>query len=216
LLLAAACLLMPTRISAAAEDSFKDLQIDIPVSMKGWSGGRPQGGPIITFHVKGLSYMTSIDGKISSNLTWNLEPPITRTEAQSDPFKLVRYMAYLMKTGDHAALMNIVDPATSAKTLAFLNRLDVIKQDNANYGAFTRGGILWGFEEKNSAIAVFYYLEGPSNRTLAMERVKKVNDLYLMEPEAPKPDDDREINFFTAMYDTFNGLSKDITVTAKP
>lgn len=197
---------------SATEDTFKDIQITLPTNMKGWSGKRPAGGPTITYHVKGFSFMSSTAGAISSSYTWSFSSPPTLAEARSDPFKLVQYELYLIKTRAHAEQMKLVDPATAANTLAILNRADLVKQTEDNFADKTGGGMLLAYEDQET-ILIYYYVEGGPKKLPFMERVKRDHGFYVLEPTDPAPDDNRPINFFTAFYDTFTGVSNDIQVT---
>lgn len=199
-------------VFGAIPDSFKDIGIVLPTKMKGWSGKRPDGSSI-TYHVSGISYMASTDGSISSKYTWNLMSPPTLTEAQSNPFKMVQYVACLLKKGDHAGMMKLVDSTTDPKTIAILNRPDLVRAELDAYTDKTEGGMFVGFQQDDSTVIIYYYLQSTSDKLLQMDRLKKLNGLYVLEPSDSNPKDNRPINIFTALYDTLKGISKDIQIT---
>ena len=196
-------------------DDFKDIQITLSTKMKGWSGKRPDGSSI-TYDVNGVSYMTA-DGT-SSSRTWNISEPVMLAEARLDLFKMVEYEVYLSKKGEHAEVIKLLDPGTDPKTVAELNRPDVIKGSEEQYKDKTIGGILFAFQQDTAGdILVCYYLQGPSGKILQMDSVKKLNGSYVLVAEAlsPPPDGLQTINIFTALFDLFHGSPGEIQVLPK-
>ncbi len=193
-------------------DDFKDIQVTLPANMKGWSGERPTSGSTVVYHLKGISFMSNNAGQIASNYLWNFSSPPKLSEALSDPFKLIQYELYLTKEGRHADVMKLVDPSTSLETLATLNRPDVVKETHDNFSDRTGGGMLLAYEDKGT-ILIIYYLQSGTKRLPGEDRVRLVNNSYVLVPDNPSANDNRPTNFFTAFYDTFAGFSNDIEVT---
>jgi hypothetical protein len=186
----------------------------LPTNLKGWSGKRPLTGPTISYSLQGVGFMThTAAGQLSSRYERSIALPPTLAEAQSDPLLMLCYSVFVHKTGMQADLMGLVDPSTDASTLATLNRPDLVKESKDALANERTIKMLMLYQEPDGCLLIYYYLESPTGRTVQMEREKEINGVWYLEPNDADENDNRPINFFTAFYDTVNGISNDINVT---